>query len=171
VLPVVLAAVTVIVLVGGATLVLRLAADSPTGGGAGSPPLAVMRADSGASVRGGTGTYCWQTGGHGACADAIGAVTNVEPLALGVSEGYTLEFGDTPPDSTEPSWVAVSALRQPRQSGDILIWIPDGASGVVWIPGPSTQTRPQLPGEYLVVVRALWDDLGVASYGFYVEVR
>lgn len=161
--PIAATVIALVALVGGAALVLHFAADTRTNEGAGSPPPAVMRADNGARVQGATGTYCWHTGGRGICVDAVGPVTNVEPISLGLSEDYKLEFGTTPPDSTEETWLAANAVLPSNPGGAFLIWSVGGDQGSV--------ARPTVPGKYLLLVYASWDAHGSASYGFYVELR
>jgi hypothetical protein len=74
------AVVFVVALAGGGTFALRSMADA---GSALEPPSAVMHTENGAQVRGGTGTYCWRNGSTGVCADAVGLISNDQPIELG----------------------------------------------------------------------------------------
>ena len=123
----------------------------------------------------GIGTYCW-TGGPGApglCADAIGLITNLQPLR--VSPGQVLEL-TTALDLTTATQIEARAQQalglEIDRGPDWIAWRPDDLSKVLPLstgPGPATLAMELDPGEYVIGL-SVFVPQGDVHYGLYVEV-
>ena len=142
------------------------------------PPAAIARAGS-ASVAMGLGSYCWESGGLGLCADAVGIITGTTALEVGRGEAVTIAG-----ELARTEFAVESARIRPVEGEPAY----EGEDSLAWT--PAAQNWPgewsaldldagdeglgltaQLPaGRYLVNLSLRFPQ-GDASYGLVLDVR
>lgn len=131
-----------------------------------SPPSAYLKDSSGTPVEGFTGTFCWQQGQGGMCADYSPWGTNKTAIALRAGQSLEFVFDAGLPRDAKVRWLRVDSVT-PRDLGGALDWTPTDPKLeplVADLKAPTTAAR------YALEVFTLFPQ-GDVTYGFYVEVR
>ena len=137
------------------------------------PPPATLEIN-GQEQTSGIGTYCWESGGLGLCADMVGIPTAQEPMLVG--SPFSARFSLAIPGSPE----TLSLLVIPVAPEDQVLsdardwrWWPHQAWSNHELP---LEQQPEIelslePGLYVLSLFASWQELGDVTYGFLLKVQ
>jgi hypothetical protein len=122
----------------------------------------------GQEVKGLLGTYCWFSGGSGACADAPFPITPPRKKTLTVPTGSEMVFrygGQSPPDTVNAGAVSLDKKGQPRPPSS-------QKKGQPRTPEPySGPSGPPLEAHGSGVERTIPVELPPAEYVVYVDLK
>lgn len=112
------------------------------------------------------GTRCWGS----QCIDMIGAITPPEASTVPPATEMDLQFEAGDPTTVEHGWIPADDLASEPSPmfGGSLVW-PGSLPPDNYGSGPVS--TPAEPGEYILVVFAIWDGRGDVSFGGYFSVE
>ncbi|HET7738996.1 MAG TPA: hypothetical protein VFK32_10520, partial [Tepidiformaceae bacterium] len=128
----------------------------------GGVPGAVLTSAAG-EVDGAVGTRCW----GGMCIDMVGPVTQEAPHDVDAGETVSVEFGHGTPDEATYTWMRATDPPPAAANGE-RSW--SGLFPPVTEAAGTGLEAPDEPGDYVLIVFAVWQGEGDVSYGFYLRV-